>query len=630
LETDVKPEKSTSQPCGESSALRNSSEISSEWNETSRDYPQDRLVAQLVSEQAQRAPDALALQSETQRLTYRQLDERANQLALRLQSLGVGPEALVGICLPRSPEIVVAALATLKAGAAYVPMDSEYPVPRIVFMLRDTQLRVLITDERSAQTLPSGDWHVLILNQENGLPSHPQLPQVARIATENLAYVIYTSGSTGQPKAVQITHRGLLNLTYWHQRAFSVVATDRASQVASFSFDAAVWEIWPYLTAGASVHFPDDATRSSAKNLRDWLLTHRITIGFVPTAMAESLIAVEWPSPVPLRLLLTGADALRHYPPGNLPFCLINNYGPTECTVVATSGRVLPDDRPDRYPTIGSPIDNVQTYVLDEDLKQVPVGTVGELYIGGAGLARGYLNRPQQQAQVFVANPFSSLPDARLYRTGDLVRYLPDGQIAFVGRADDQTKIRGYRIEPNEIISVLNQYPGVETSVVVARADNGGDKRLIGYVVSSDQQLTRGALQEHLRAQLPDYMVPVAFVRLDSLPLTPSGKCDRAALPAPTSANAIGDEVYLAPSNPIERRVVSILAELLGLERVGVNDNFFFLGGHSLLGTQLIARVRNIFGVELPLRKVFDSPTASELSKEIERLLSAPREVTAD
>jgi amino acid adenylation domain-containing protein len=609
--------------------MKSTSIASPDWNNTSRDYPLNLLVAQLVSEQAQRVPNALALQSETQSLSYRQLEERANRLANRLRSQGVGPETLVGICLPRSPEMVVAALATMKAGGAYVPTDSEYPVGRLDFMLRDTQLRALITDSRIARMLPSGDWNVLILDQEEtGLP--PEAPPAVDVGTENLAYVIYTSGSTGQPKAVQITHRALLNLTHWHRRAFSVVSTDRASQVASFSFDAAVWEIWPYLTAGASVHFPDDATRGSAKSLRDWLLVQRITMGFVPTALAESLIALDWPLKVPLRLVLTGADALHRYPPANLPFALINNYGPTECTVVATSGEVLPDHRADRYPTIGRPIDNVQVYVLDDDLKQVPIGVEGELYIGGAGLARGYLNRPEQEAQVFVANPFSRLPNARLYRTGDLVRYLSDGQIAFVGRTDEQVKIRGYRIEPNEIISLLNQFPGVETSMVVARTDNGGDKRLIAYVVSADPQLTRGGLQEHLRAQLPDYMVPAAFVRLDALPLNSSGKLDRAALPAPTSLNTIADEVYIAPRTTIEKRVVSILAELLGLEKVGVNDNFFFLGGHSLLGTQLIARVRGIFGVELPLRKVFDSPTAAELSDEVERLLSTQHEISAD
>jgi len=608
----------------------NSSKPSAEWNSTSHQYPQDLLVAQLVSEQAERTPDALALQSETQSLTYRQLEDRSNRLALRLASLGVGPEALVGIFLPRSPEIVVAALATLKAGGAYVPMDLEYPVSRLDFMLRDTQLRVLITDHRVSGTLPSGDWHVVFVDEELPEPAAAQPSPPVSVAPENLAYVIYTSGSTGQPKAVQITHRSLLNLIYWHRRAFSVTPADRASQVASFSFDAAVWEIWPYLTAGASVHFPDDATRGSARGLRDWLLSEKITISFVPTPMAESLLALEWPSRAPLRLLLTGADALHRYPPANLPFSLINNYGPTECTVVATSGVVLPNDRPHGDPTIGRPIDNVQIHVLDDELKPVPVGTVGELYIAGAGLARGYLNRQEQEAQVFVANPFSQLPNARLYRTGDLVRYLPDGQIAFVGRTDEQIKIRGYRIEPNEIINLLNEFPGVETSVVVARADNGDDKRLVAYVVSSSQQLTRGSLQEHLRARLPDYMVPAAFVRIDALPLKSSGKVDRTALPAPTTLNTIADEVYIAPRTVAEKRVVSILAELLGLEKVGVNDNFFFLGGHSLLGTQLIARVRSIFGVELPLRKVFDSPTAAELASEIERLLAAQQEVPAD
>ena len=626
----MKLEKPTSETVTEAFSSMNSSKPSAEWNSTSHQYPQDLLVAQLVSEQAERTPDALALQSETQSLTYRQLEDRSNRLALRLVSLGVGPEALVGIFLPRSPEIVVAALATLKAGGAYVPMDLEYPVSRLDFMLRDTQLRVLITDHRVSGTLPSGDWHVVFVDEELPEPAAAQPSPPVSVAPENLAYVIYTSGSTGQPKAVQITHRSLLNLIYWHRRAFSVTPADRASQVASFSFDAAVWEIWPYLTAGASVHFPDDATRGSARGLRDWLLSEKITISFVPTPMAESLLALEWPSRAPLRLLLTGADALHRYPPANLPFSLINNYGPTECTVVATSGVVLPNDRPHGDPTIGRPIDNVQIHVLDDELKPVPVGTVGELYIAGAGLARGYLNRQEQEAQVFVANPFSQLPNARLYRTGDLVRYLPDGQIAFVGRTDEQIKIRGYRIEPNEIINLLNEFPGVETSVVVARADNGDDKRLVAYVVSSSQQLTRGSLQEHLRARLPDYMVPAAFVRIDALPLKSSGKVDRTALPAPTTLNTIADEVYIAPRTVAEKRVVSILAELLGLEKVGVNDNFFFLGGHSLLGTQLIARVRSIFGVELPLRKVFDSPTAAELASEIERLLAAQQEVPAD
>lgn len=620
----MKLERSTSESTADELLPMNPVQVPSpEWNKTSREFPQDLLVAQLVSKWAQETPDALALQSESQSLTYRQLECRSNQLAHHLQSLGIGSEMLVGICLPRTPEMVVAALAVMKAGGAYVPIDSECPVSRLQFMMRDAQVRLLITDQQTDRTLPSGDCQVLTVDSgQADLSTRPKNPPAVSIGVQNLAYVIYTSGSTGQPKAALITHRGLLNLIYWHSRTFSVTATDRASQIASFGFDAAVWEIWPYLAAGASVHFPEDATRSSVKSLRDWLVGEQITMSFAPTALAETLMVLDWPEQTSLRFLLTGADTLRRYPPANLPFGLINNYGPTECTVVATSGQALPEHRPDRRPTIGRPIDNVQTYILDADLRPVPLGSVGELCLGGAGLARGYLNRPDQEAEAFVPNPFSSSPDERLYRTGDLARYLADGQIAFVGRADDQIKIRGYRIEPNEVASLMNQYPGVHSSVVTARTDDGDDKRLVAYLVSSDTRLTRGALQKFLRAQLPDYMVPVAFVRLASLPLNSSGKLDRAALPTPTSLNTIADEGFLAPTTPIEERVVSILAELLGLERVGVNDNFFFLGGHSLLGTQLIARVRNVFGVELSLRKVFDSPTGAELSNEIEYLLS--------
>ena len=593
---------------------------SARWNETHREYPQHMLVHQLISEQVKKTPNALALAAEGQTLTYGQLDSRANHLAFQLQAMGVGAESLVGICLQRSPAMVVAALAVLKAGGAYVPMDSEHPLERQLFILRDTKLRVLITDQDLAQRLPAGEWQVLLMNDEKG-GGQETAPQHAPLGVRNLAYVIYTSGSTGQPKGVQIEHRSLLNLIYWHRRAFSITGMDCASQLASFGFDAAVWEIWPYLTVGASIHFPDDATRGSAKNLSEWLLKKKITVSFVPTVMAESLLEVEWPAKAPLRLVLTGADMLRSFPPPNLPFGLINNYGPTECTVVATSGLVLPETATDRYPTIGRPIDNVQVYILGDHMEPAPVGAVGELYIGGDGLARGYLNRAAQDAESFVTNPFSESPSERLYKTGDLARYLPDGQIAFAGRTDEQIKIRGYRIEPHEIVTGLNQHPDVQASYVIARTENGGEKRLVAYVVSSESSLTRSALQEYLRSYLPDYMVPVVFVRVEALPLNSNGKIDRAALPVPSATNTIEDDVYAAPRTAVEKRVVSILAELLAVDRVGVNDNFFFLGGHSLLGTQLIARARDSFSVELPLRTVFDRPTAAELSAEIERML---------
>ncbi len=598
-------------------------------NKPPREYRHRRFVAEQVSEQARKAPQALALASDNESLTYSQLEHRTNDLARHLQSLGVGPEVLVGICLDRSPAMVVAALAVLKAGGAYLPMDPTYPVARLQFMLRDAQLRFLVTETQIAVRLPFGECNVVLLDGVERASSS-RAPDAVSLAPDNLAYAIYTSGSTGQAKAAQITYRGLLNLIQWHRQAFSVSAEDRASQVASFGFDAAVWEIWPYLTTGASIHFPDSETRSSAKGLRNWLVQQRITLSFVPTAMAESLIGLDWPEQTSLRFLLTGADVLHQYPSSKLPFVLINNYGPTECTVVATSGAILPDQAVDGRPTIGRPIENVQIHILGESREPVSTGDVGEIYIGGAGVARGYLNRSDQDRECFIPNPFSGQQGERLYRTGDLARFLPDGQIEFIGRADEQIKIRGYRIEPNEIVTTLNRHPGIRASAVVGRTEDDGEKRLIAYVVSSGTKLTRDALQDHLRTQLPDYMVPVAFVQLDSLPLNSSGKLDRGALPVPTASNTLGDHVYTAPRTPVEMRVVEILAELLGVEKVGIEDNFFFLGGHSLLGTQLIARVRNIFDVELSLRTVFDSPTAAELSQEIERLLSKEQQIPAD
>jgi amino acid adenylation domain-containing protein len=592
------------------------------WNNGSHPYPQDTLVGQLVSAQSSKTPDALALASATQIFTYRQLDRLSNQFAHHLQSLGVGLETLVGICLERSPEMVVAALAVLKAGAAYVPLDPDYPVERLRFMLADARVPVLISRREISDRIGSGPWQsVEVQRDSNLIAQHPASAPAAVASGRNLAYVIYTSGSTGRPKGVQITHESLLNLIFWHQRAFSITQADRASQLSSVGFDAAIWELWPNLTAGSSVHFPDDSTRVVAELLRDWLVSEKITISFVPTPLAESLISLEWPENTALRTLLTGADTLHHYPPAHLPFVLVNNYGPTECTVVTTSTTVLPKELPDSLPPIGRPIDNFQVYILDEQLHQVPVGTVGELHIGGVGLARGYLNQPELDGQRFIENPFSSVPGERLYRTGDLARCLADGQIGFVGRLDEQIKIRGYRIEPDEIAAVLDQYPGIKSSVVVARETNG-DKRLIAYLVTAPEiELTQSTLQDFLKKYLPDYMVPAVFVRVASLPMTASGKIDRLALPVPSTDNVIADQERIPPRTPVEKRVVAILSELLGVRQVNLDDNFFFLGGHSLLGTQLIARARDSFGVELPLRTVFDSSTAGELSAVIERML---------
>ncbi|MGA7624822.1 MAG: non-ribosomal peptide synthetase [Candidatus Acidiferrales bacterium] len=585
---------------------------------------QSMLVPEWFAAQAAITPNEPAIVDRSNVLTYGELCGRANRIGRLLSSYGVGPDTLVAVCMERSALMVVANLGVLMSGAAYVPLDPSYPQERLEFMLNDARPTLLLTQNHLAKRLPMGKWRTINLVADvQEILRHSAEWSDSGLRGENLAYVIYTSGSTGHPKAVQIAHQSLSNLVRWHQRAFSVQPSDRATQLASPSFDAAVWEVWPYLTAGASVHVADEANRSDPVALRDWLVRQRITITFVPTPMAERMIVLEWPGDAALRVLLTGADTLRRYPRAGLPFAVINNYGPTECTVVATSGSVPSNEHPDNLPSIGRPISNTEIYILNEEMQQVPIGVIGEIYIGGAGIARGYLNRPKLTRERFVPNPFICDPKARLYKTGDLGRYLPDGQIAFVGRIDDQLKIRGYRIEPNEIVSALNEHPAVLNSTVTAREGSAGDKYLIGYLVfNSESQSTASELQDFLRHRLPAHAIPSVFVRLESLPLTASGKVDRASLPAPNATNTIVDAARTAPRSLIEQGVSCILAKLLDVKEIGVNDNFFLLGGHSLLAAQLIGSVRDIFGVEFPLRTIFDSPTVAELSDQIEKSLS--------
>ena len=574
------------------------------------------LVPQTVTSQASETPDALAVTDTTLTLTYRELDRRAGRVADALRAFDVGPDTVVAICLDRSAAFVVAALGVLQAGAAYLPLDPATPPERLAFMLQDAAPRVTITDLRAAGRLPSAVWPRLDVYEAMARPgwaaTRHDVPK-----QEHLAYVIYTSGSTGRPKGVEITHGSLANLVAWHRRAFGVTADDRAPLYASPAFDAAVWEIWPYLVSGASVHLPPEAVRTDPHALRDWLVAQSITIGFVPTPIAERLIALPWPTWTPLRTLLTGADTLHRYPPEGLPFTLVNNYGPTECTVVTTSGPVEPEPSGETLPAIGRPIDNVDVVVLDEAMRPVAPGAAGELHVGGAGLARGYRGRPDLTAERFVPHPDE--PGARLYRTGDRARLLGDGRVAFLGRVDDQLKIRGYRVEPDEIAAALGAQPGVAACSVVAR-DDGGERRLVAYVVPAPGAgVGREALIAALRRSLPDYMMPATFVTLAALPLTISGKVDRAALPAPDATNTLRDGDVVAPRTDVETELAAILSSLLGVDEVSVQDNFFMLGGHSLLGTQLIARVRDAFGVELSLRTLFDAPTIADLAAEIER-----------
>jgi len=580
-------------------------------------------VHELVQFQAKIRPDAVAVFDGDKRVTYRELDQRANELAARLLASGVRDEQAVGLCLRRSADFVIGALGVLKAGAAYLPLDPSYPKKRLAMLLQESGIRWVVTHPCVANQLPHESWQSIVMDgcALNGNAGSAISP--ARSADPGkLVYIIYTSGSTGQPKGVQITHANLLNLIAWHQRAFAITPTDKATMYASPGFDAAGWEIWPYLTAGASVTVVDENIRTSPERLRDWFVANEITISFLPTALAEAILDLPWPTETALRFLLTGADTLRRYPPAGLTFALVNNYGPTECTVVATSGIVPAETTGRALPSIGRPIDGVQVYLVDTQLQRVPDGTPGELVIGGDSVGRGYLNSPELTDRKFIADRLGNNQGGRLYRTGDLARMLPDGQIAFLGRIDEQVKVRGYRIEPGEITAVLEQHSAIDASYVMGCSGDSGETRLIAYIVPvANAHLSADNLRTFLGEHLPEYMVPSIFVTIASLPLTAHGKVDRAALPAPTSENILRDEAMESPQSEIEQWLASFIATLFGTTRVSRDDNFFNLGGHSLMGAQLIARVKQTFDVELPLRSLFDHPTIREISAEIDTLL---------
>lgn len=585
----------------------------------------DFCIPRLFQERAAAAPEALAVRAGSERLSYRELDLRSNRLANYLGSMGVAPGTTVALCLDRSVDFPVSALGVLKAGAAYLPLEPKTPVRRLETMLNAARLSAVLTTSAMISSMPETT-KVLSVDEQAAEISRcsADSPAVA-VTPEHLAYVIYTSGSTGMPKAVAVGHDNLLNLCRWHNRVFEVGPSDRATQIASVGFDAAVWELWPHLIAGASVHLVEDEIRTQPQKLRDWIVGEKITISFVPTPLAEQMLKVEWPTESGLRFLLTGADTLHEYPPARLPFKLVNNYGPTECTVVATSGVIASNVASRRgaesCPSIGRAIDNAEVYILDGHLKQVAIGTIGEVYIGGAGVARGYLNDSALTAERFVANPFSPNADAKLYRTGDLGKFLPDGEIAFHGRADDQVKIRGYRIELNEIASTMKRHAAIRDCAVVAGKSHAADPQLIAYVVPKNDCPALSELRDFLSQELPEYMIPGTFVSVSALPISHNGKVDRTALPTPSEENMVRDEVSVSPRTATERRVAGIVTSLLGLESVGAHDNFFYLGGNSLFGTQVIARVRDAFHVEIPLLGLFDHPTVAELSAEIERLM---------
>ncbi len=442
------------------------------------------VAADLVARIAKERPDAVALTAACGQLTYGELDSRADMLARYLRSLGMGREALVGICLKRSFDQIVAILAVMKSGAAFLPLDPAWPQNRLRSLLDDAQAPVVITSAEYAEALTAGGCVSIVPDRDRAKIASAAGGKITPIARrDDLAYVIYTSGSTGEPKGAEVTHGNLLNLIFWHRSAFGVTAADRASHLAGLGFDAAIWEVWPYLTAGASVTLVEESVRNSADLLRRFIIEEKINVAFVPTALAEPMIAADWPADTALRFLLTGADTLHGRPRATLPFSLINNYGPTECTVVATSGPIDPASDAKELPPIGMPIANTKIYLLDENRAPVAAGEIGEIYIGGTGVGRGYRNRDALTAEKFLPDPFRQAPGALMYRTGDLGRLRGDNQIAFHGRIDNQEKIRGHRVEPEEITAVLSRHPQVMACAVVARGDGHGDKQLVAYVV---------------------------------------------------------------------------------------------------------------------------------------------------
>ncbi|MFS0517035.1 amino acid adenylation domain-containing protein [Nostoc sp. UIC 10607] len=586
-----------------------------EWTDTQVDYPLDKCIHQLFEEQVQRTPDAVAVVFEDQQLTYQQLNSRANQLAHYLKSLGVRADVLVGICVERSIEMVVGLLGILKAGGAYLPLDPEYPTERLHFMLEDAQVSVLLTQQKLLDRLAQHQAKLVCLDTDWQLIS--QLSQdnlIAETQVTNLAYVIYTSGSTGQPKGVLIAHQGLLNLVFWHQSAFKITTLDKATQLAGTAFDAAVWELWPYLTTGASIYLVKSEFLSSLVKLRDWLISKQITISFLPTPLAQELLSLEWPTEsLALRTILTGGDKLHQYPSDLVPFQLVNNYGPTENTVVTTSGLVVAKEQDQISPSIGRAIANTQTYILDNNLQLVPIGIPGELHIAGVGLAKGYLNRPELTTEKFIPNPFDE-GVSKLYKTGDLARYLPDGNIEYLGRIDNQVKIRGFRIELAEIEALLGQHDDVQICCVIAREETSGNKRLVAYVVPQKEVTpTTDELRQFLDEKLPGYMVPSVFVMLESLPLTPNGKVDRRALPAPDLQQELSN--YVMPNTEVERIIAGIWQNTLEVEKVGIYNNFFELGGHSLLLVRINQQLQEKFGLEVSIVDMFNYPTIHRISQ---------------
>jgi len=630
-------------------------QLLAEWNDTGADYPRDRCIHELFEEQAETTPAATALSSEGVRLSFGELNRRANQVAHYLRARGVGPESLVGICLERSPEQVIGLLGILKAGGAYVPLDPGYPQERLAFMLEDSRVPVIVTQRKLLERLPGraaeGPAGVVCLDADweeiaRGRADNP----VSGVTPESLAYVIYTSGSTGTPKGVLGLHRGAVNRFAWMWGRYPFAQGEVCCQKTSLNFVDSVWEIWgPLLRGVEAVLIPDDVVKD-AEGLVQTLAAHRVSrIVLVPSLLRALLDACadglrdKLPS---LKYWVTSGEAIpielaRRFSQAVPQGVLINLYGSSEVAADVTCYDTRELGAQLSSVPIGRPIANTQILLLDRQLGLVPIGVPGELYVGGDGLARGYLNRPELTAEKFVPHPFPAGAPARLYKTGDLARWLPEGNLEYLGRLDHQVKIRGARVEPGEVEAVLGGHAEVSEAVVEARQEAGGELRLVAYVVpgreprgleSDEGEQVQAAesgqrpsptdlarrLRHFLAKRLPAYMLPGAVVVLEQLPRTPNGKVDRRALPAPEHSGAEAGVEYTAPRTAVEQALAEIWAEVLRIERVGIHANFFELGGHSLMATQVISRVRRTLRVELSVRSIFEGPTVAELAERVE------------
>ena len=599
-----------------------------EWNNTATAYPQDRCIHQWFKVQVARTPNAVALVFEDQALTYQDLNLRANKLAHHLEALGVGPEVRVGIYLERSLEMVVGLLGIIKAGGAYVPLDPAYPQERLTFILRDAQVPVLLTQQRLLTGLIEPRPAVVCLDTDwQRIAGESGTDPITTVAPGNLVYVMYTSGSTGIPKGVAVEHQQLCNYLHGVLKRLALPNSASFATVSSLAADLGNTMVFAALCSGGCLHVLTQERVADPYSLADYCTHHAIDcLKIVPSHLAALQTAPHPEDILPRRLLLLGGEASRSDWVESLqrlaPDCaILNHYGPTEATVGVLTYRVEAHKRASTALTLplGRPLANVQIYLLDQHLQPIPIGVRGELYIGGANLARGYLKQPALTAARFIPHPFSDAPGARLYKTGDLARYLPDGNIEFLGRNDYQVKIRGYRVELGEVEVAIEQHPAIRQAIVCTQEDIQGNKRIVAYgVLSQETSLSLHTLRSFLQTKLPDYMVPAAFIVLDALPLTPNGKIDRQALPAPDQKQPPWVDALVAPRTPTEELLAGIWARVLGLESVGMHDNFFALGGHSLLVMQVIARLRQVFQVNVPLRALFDAPTVASLAHHVE------------